>query len=35
VDQPFQLRLPDGMIRCYMGTDKVAGLAHQFIEGRC
>src|SRR5580700_3823259 len=23
VDQPFQPRLPDGMIRCYMGADKV------------
>src|SRR3984893_992694 len=25
VDQPFQPRLPDGMIRCYMGADKVVG----------
>src|SRR5438105_2064220 len=25
VDQPFQPRLPEGMIRCYMGVDKVAG----------
>ena len=25
IDQPFQPRLPDGMIRCYMGTDKVVG----------
>src|SRR5205807_8766790 len=25
VDQPFQPRLPDGMIRCYMGVDKVVG----------
>ena len=32
VDQPFQPRLPDGMIRCYMGTDKVVGFGHQFIE---
>src|SRR5690349_16520042 len=32
VDQPFQLRLPDGMIRCYMGTDKVVGFGHQFIK---
>jgi hypothetical protein len=31
VDQPFQPRLPDGMIRCYMGTDKVVGFGHQFI----
>jgi hypothetical protein len=32
VDQPFQLRLPDGMIRCYMGTDKVVGFGHQLIK---
>jgi hypothetical protein len=32
VDQPFQPRLPDGMIRCYMGADKVVGFGHQFIE---
>ncbi len=32
VDQPFQARLPDGMIRCYMGQDKVAGFGHQFIK---
>ena len=32
VDQPFQPRLPDGMIRCYMGTDKVVGFGHQFIK---
>src|SRR5215469_12633815 len=25
IDQPFQPRLPDGMVRCYMGTDKVVG----------
>jgi hypothetical protein len=31
VDQPFQPRLPDGMIRCYMGADKVVGFGHQFI----
>ena len=29
IDQPFQDRLPDGMIRCYMGTDKVVGFGHQ------
>ena len=33
VDQPFQPRLPDGMIRCYMGADKVVGFGHQFIKG--
>jgi hypothetical protein len=32
VDQPFQPRLRDGMIRCYMGTDKVIGFGHQFIK---
>jgi hypothetical protein len=32
VDQPFQPRLPDGMIRCYMGGDKVVGFGHQFIK---
>ena len=32
IDQPFQPRLPDGMIRCYMATDKVAGFGHQFIK---
>ena len=31
-DQPFQTRLPDGMIRCYMGADKVVGFGHQFIK---
>ena len=32
IDQPFQARLPDGMIRCYMGADKVVGYGHQFIK---
>ena len=32
VDQPFQIRLPDGMIRCYMGGDKVVGFGHQFVK---
>jgi hypothetical protein len=32
IDQPFQPRLPDGMIRCYMGTDTVVGFGHQFIK---
>ncbi|HEX5326633.1 MAG TPA: Cj0069 family protein, partial [Acetobacteraceae bacterium] len=32
VDQPFQPRLPDGMIRCYIGTDKVVGFGHQLIK---
>jgi hypothetical protein len=32
VDQPYQTRLPDGMIRCYMGADKVIGFGHQLIR---
>jgi hypothetical protein len=32
VDQPFQPRLPEGMIRCYVGADKVAGFGHQLIK---
>jgi len=32
IDQPFQPRLPDGMIRCYMGVDKVVGFGHQKIR---
>ena len=32
IDQPFQKRLPDGMIRCYMGADRVVGFGHQLIR---
>ncbi len=32
IDQPFQPRLLDGMIRCYMGADRVVGFGHQFIR---
>lgn len=32
VDQPFQPRLPDGMIRCYMGVDHVVGFGHQLVK---
>jgi hypothetical protein len=32
IDQPFQPRLPEGMIRCYMGKDKVVGFGHQLIK---
>jgi hypothetical protein len=32
IDQPFQPRLPDGMIRCYMGVDRVVGFGHQLIK---
>jgi hypothetical protein len=32
LDQPFQPRLPEGMIRCYIGADKVVGFGHQLIK---
>jgi hypothetical protein len=32
VDQPFQARLPEGMIRCYMGADRVVGFGQQLIK---
>jgi hypothetical protein len=32
IDQVFQPRLPEGMIRCYMGVDKVVGFGHQLIK---
>jgi hypothetical protein len=32
IDQPFQPRLPDGMIRCYMAGDRVVGFGHQLIK---
>jgi hypothetical protein len=32
IDQPFQPRLPDGMIRCYVAGDRVAGFGHQYIK---
>ena len=32
MDQPFQPRLPDGMIRCYMSADRVVGFGHQLVK---
>jgi hypothetical protein len=32
IDHAFQPRLPEGMIRCYMGVDKVVGFGHQLIK---
>ena len=32
IDQPFQQRLPEGMIRCYLSQATVIGFAHQFIR---
>lgn len=30
VDQPYQARLGDGMVRCYLVHDRVVGFCHQF-----
>ncbi len=32
IDQEFQARLPEGMIRCYLVHDTVAGFGHQAIN---
>lgn len=32
IDQPYQPRLPDGMIRCYMAQDSVVGFGEQLIN---
>jgi hypothetical protein len=32
IDQPFQPRLSDGMIRCYLVGDQVAGFGHQLVK---
>lgn len=32
IDQAYQDRLPEGMIRCYLVHDKVAGFGHQAIN---
>jgi hypothetical protein len=32
IDQAFQPRLPEGMIRCYLTHDKVVGYGHQLIK---
>lgn len=32
IDQVFQPRLPEGMIRCYMSIDRVVGFGHQLIK---
>jgi hypothetical protein len=35
VDQEYQPRLPDGMVRCYLVHDKVAGFGHQAVNALC
>ena len=32
IDQAYQARLPEGMIRCYLVHDRVAGFGHQAIN---
>jgi len=32
IEQEYQERLPDGMIRCYLVHDKVAGFGHQAVN---
>jgi len=32
IDQPYQERLTDGMVRCYLAGDRVAGFGHQLIN---
>lgn len=32
VDQPFQTRMTEGMVRCYMAGDRVAGFGHQMVR---
>ena len=32
IDQPYQERLVDGMVRCYLSQDKVVGFGHQAIN---
>jgi hypothetical protein len=32
IDQPFQPRLPEGVVRCYMAGDRCAGFGHQKVK---
>jgi hypothetical protein len=35
IDQAYQVRLPEGMIRCYLVQNRVAGFGHQAINALC
>ena len=35
INQAYQPRLPEGMIRCYLVHDKVAGFGHQAVNALC
>src|SRR5436190_20051813 len=32
IDQPFQARLSEGVVRCYMAGDRCAGFGHQKVS---
>src|SRR5262249_51444728 len=32
IDQPFQARLGEGVVRCYMAGDRCAGFGHQKVK---
>jgi hypothetical protein len=32
IDQPFQARLSEGVVRCYMASDRCAGFGHQRVK---
>src|SRR4029077_5947914 len=32
IDQPFQSRLSEGVVRCYMAGDRCAGFGHQKVK---
>jgi hypothetical protein len=32
IDQPFQMRLSEGVVRCYMAGDRCAGFGHQKVK---
>ena len=35
IDQPYQARLTEGMIRCYLVQDRVEGFGHQAVNALC
>ena len=35
INQAYQARLPEGMVRCYLVQDKVAGFGHQAVNALC
>lgn len=35
IDQAYQPRLPEGMVRCYLVRDRVEGFGHQAINALC